>query len=345
MSNNTIRLGLVGAGRNMRDRHIPNFQSIEDVEIIGVCNRSLESSEKVAAEYKIAKAYEDWHELVNDPAVDAVVIGTWPYMHCPVTLAAIEAGKHVLCEARMSMDAKEAKEMYNASKGNSGLICQLVPSPITLRVDKHIKKLIHEGFLGKILAIEIEEGGAFLERDTPFHWRQDSSLSGYNIMSLGIWYEALMRWAGEASQVMAMGKTFVKERKEAGSGKMRPIHIPDHIDVLADMDCGAQMHIRISKVTGLADESKAVLYGSEGTLCFSSGKLYGAKKGDSELKELAISPEEEGRWKVEEDFIHAIKGESIKGGSANTTFEDGLKYMLFTQAVHQSITTGRSVSV
>ena len=345
MNQNTIRLGIVGAGKNMMDRHIPNFRAMEEVEIIGVCNRSLESSKKAASEYHIPKTYENWLELVNDPAIDAVVIGTWPYMHCPVTLASIHAGKHVLCEARMSMDAKEALEMYRAAKQAPGLICQLVPSPITLRVDKYIKRLISEDFLGDLLAIEIEEGGTFLECETPFHWRQDSDRSGYNTMSLGIWYEALMRWAGEANRVMAMGKTFVKMRKEPGSGKLRSIRIPDHIDVLADMDCGAQTHIRISKVTGLADESKAVLYGSKGTLCFSSGKLYGAKKGEAELKEMIIPSQEEGRWKVEEDFIHAVKREKINGGGANTSFEDGLKYMLFTQAVYQSITTGRAVFI
>ena len=345
MKQNRIRLGLVGAGRNMVDRHIPNFQAIEDVKIIGVCNRSVESSKKVAFEYNIPKVYENWLELVNDPEIDAVVIGTWPYMHCPVTLAAINAGKHVLCEARMSMSAKEAQEMYRASQSNPGLVCQLVPSPITLEVDKYIKRLISEDFLGEILAIEIEEGGAFLENDTPFHWRQNSDFSGYNIMSLGIWYEALMRWVGLASRVMAMGKTFVKMRKDESSKDLRSISIPDHIDVLADMDCGAQTHIRISKVTGFADESKAVLHGSKGTLRFSSGKLFGAKKGEAELKELTIPSEEEGRWKVEEDFIHAIKDEKIVGGGANTVFEDGLKYMLFTEAAFQSIKTGRAVFI
>ena len=323
MSQKIIRLGIVGAGKNMVDRHIPNFQAIEEIEIIGVCNRSLESSKKVALEYHIPKTYDNWLELVNDPAIDAVVIGTWPYMHCPVTLAAINTGKHVLCEARMSMDAKEAFEMCHAAKQNPRLICQLVPSPITLRVDKYIKRLISEDFLGEILAVEIEEGGEFLEQDTLFHWRQDSDRSGYNTMSLGIWYEALMRWVGEANRVMAMGKTFVKMRKEPGSGDLRSIRIPDHIDVLADMNCGAQTHIRISKVTGLADKSKVVLYGSKGTLCFSSNKLYGAKKGEEKLKELRIPLEEEGRWKVEEDFIHAIRDEKINGGGTNTTLMTG----------------------
>lgn len=335
---NIIRLGIVGAGTNMIDRHIPNFQTISGVEIRGVCNRSMESSKKVASRFGIANVYENWLDLVRDPQIDAVVIGTWPYMHGPVTIASIDAGKHVLCEARMAMNAKEACEMLVSSKQKPGLICQLVPSPITLRVDNHMKKRIREGFLGEILAIDIRDGGSFIDKDAPMHWRQDINVSGVNVMSLGIWYEALMRWIGDAKRVVAMGKTFVRMRKETGSGEYRKIQIPEHIDVIADMTCGAQAHFQISGVTGLSGKSGIMLYGSEGTLCFSSDKLYGGKKGDRELTELFIPPEEEGRWRVEEEFINAIRG---KEQITCTTFEDGWRYMIFTEAVFRSIETGQ----
>ena len=340
MNKSVVRLGIIGAGTNMTVRHIPNFQALEEIEITGVCNRSLESSQKVAAQFNIPKVYNNWLELVNDPEIDAVAIGTWPYMHCPVTIASIRANKHVLCEARMAMNAREAYQMAAAATQKPNLICQVVPSPITLRVDKHVKKLIFEDYLGEILAIEIEDGGSFLDYDAPLHWRQDIDLSGHNMMSLGIWYEALMRWVGDSKKVMAMGKTFVQMRKDNNHGDYKTVQIPEHVDVIADMACGALAHIRISAVTGLAKQPDAVLYGSKGTLRFASDKLYGGKKGDKKLKEIQIPFEEEGRWRVEEEFINAIKGrESV----TNTTFNDGLKYMVFTDAVFQSIETGMPV--
>ena len=76
----------------------------------------------------------------------------------------------------------------------------------TPRVDNTIKRLIAEGYLGDVLAIEARAGGAFLDSESSLQWRQDFDLSGLNIMSMGIWYEALMRWVGEATRILAMGK-------------------------------------------------------------------------------------------------------------------------------------------
>lgn len=91
-----IRIGVVGAGRNTIDRHIPGLQAIEGVEVVSVCNRSRASSERVAQQFGIPTVYESWAELIEAPDTDAIMIGTWPYRHCALTLAAISAGKHVL---------------------------------------------------------------------------------------------------------------------------------------------------------------------------------------------------------------------------------------------------------
>ena len=95
----TIRVGIVGAGANTRARHIPGLKTQSDVRIVGVCNRSPESSQKVAGEFNIPKTYGTWRELVADEEIDAVVIGTWPYLHERVTVSALTSGKHVMCEA------------------------------------------------------------------------------------------------------------------------------------------------------------------------------------------------------------------------------------------------------
>ena len=135
--NSAIRIGLVGAGANTRQRHIPGFQAIDGVEVVGVANRSVASGQRVAEEFGIPRVFDNWKDLVNSPDVDAVCIGTWPYMHCTVTLAALEAGKHVLTEARMSMDAAEARSMLQASRRHPGLVTQVVPSPFHLQSGPH----------------------------------------------------------------------------------------------------------------------------------------------------------------------------------------------------------------
>ena len=128
MTQDTIRIGLIGAGGNVRSRHIPGFRAQSNVEIVSVANRTRASGQAIADEFGIAKVCDGWEEVLADPNVDAVCIGTWPYLHAPVTIAALEAGKHVLCEARMAMNAAEAQAMLDCSREHPGQVAQIVPA-------------------------------------------------------------------------------------------------------------------------------------------------------------------------------------------------------------------------
>jgi len=334
-----IRVGIVGAGANTVTQHIPRLQALAGVEVVSVANRSRASAERVAQQVAIPTVYDRWEDLVAAADSDAIVVGTWPYLHARVTLAALAAGKHLLCEARMAMNAAEARQMYDAACANSHLVAQLVPSPYTLAVDATIQRLLAEGYLGELLAIDIHGGGGFIDHDAPLHWRQNGDLSGLNVLSLGIWYEALLRWVGEASRVVALGRTFVRQRRDS-DGLLRAVRVPDHLDIVAEMACGAQARFQFSAVTGHAGAPSATLYGSEGTLRFSDGRLLGGGRGDAELREITIPDHERGFWRVEEEFIGAIRGtEQLR----LTDFATGLKYMQFTEAVAQSMASGSVV--
>ena len=336
-----VRVGVVGAGANTTARHIPLLQGIDGVEIVGVVNRSESSSSTVAKRFGIPKTYGHWEQAVTDRDTNTIVIGTWPYLHCPVTLAALAAGKHVLTEARMAMNADEAGRMLAASLAKPGLVAQVVPSPITLFADATIRRLIAEGFLGQLLAVESRIRGDFLDSESPMHWRQNAELSGNNIMAMGIYYEAIVRWVGRATNVMARAKTFTAQRLNE-SGEPQPVGGPEHLDVVADLKCGAQLHMQQSAVTALLQDDAIYLFGSEGTLRLTSDRLFGGRKGDEQLTEIPITAEERGEWQVEEDFVAAIRGEREV---THTTFADGVHYMEFTDAVARSIRSGRLEAV
>src|SRR5919198_1805937 len=137
-----LRIGLVGAGANTRARHIPGLRAIPGVEIVAVCNRRPESTAAAAREFGIPRTFDRWEDLVADPAIDAVVVGTWPYLHCPVTLAALAAGKHVLTEARLSLNAAEAHRMLAAARRFPDLVTQVVPSPFGLKGHEVMAELL-----------------------------------------------------------------------------------------------------------------------------------------------------------------------------------------------------------
>ena len=343
MANDTVRVGLIGAGKNTRERHIPGFQSIEGIEIAAVANRSMQSGRQVADQFNIPQVYDNWQELLEDESLDAICIGTWPYMHRTLTLAALESGKHVLCEARMATNAAEAQDMLDASRERPELVAQIVPSPMTFKVDDLINKQINEGYLGNLLSVEIQVlGPDFVDVGGPFHWRHNRDLSGYNILSMGIWYEAMIRWAGRATKVMAMTKVNANYRMDENGNRVG-VTIPDHVDVLCELANGAQAHIRVSATTGLSPGNDIWLYGSEGTLHL-DGKLNlsGGKRGDSQLSEIANPPDGQYAWRVEQEFIGAIRGEE---SIVHTPFDVGVHYMEFTEAVTRSAQSGQAISL
>ena len=343
MPNDEVRVGLIGAGRNTRDRHIPGFHKVEGVEIVSVANRSRESGQRVADQFNIPQVYDNWRDLLEDDSINAVCIGTWPNMHRTLTVAALEAGKHVLCEARMAASAQDAREMLAASRRRPDLTTQIVPSPLSFRVDNVLQEMINDGYLGELLSVDLKSLGLdFVDTDSPLHWRQNRDISGFNILNMGIWYEAMIRWVGRATKVMAMGKVNVPYRRDE-SGALHGVSIPDHVDILCELANGAQAHLQFSAATGLSSGNEVWLHGSEGTIRLDHRlNIYAGKRGDHALTEAPVPEEKQGFWRVEEEFVNAIRGnEEI----TRTPFEVGVHYMEWTEAVSRSAQTGQAVSL
>lgn len=341
MAEEAIRVGLIGAGGNVRERHIPGFQGAEDCEIVAVANRTMESGRAVADQFNIPRVYGNWQELLEDEEINAVCIGTWPYMHRALTLAALEAGKHVLTEARMASDAGEAHDMLNASKAHPHLVCQLTPTSTSYSIDNVLIRLINEGHLGELLSVDFTSTpNTFANFDSPLHWRQDRKYSGYNILNIGAAYESMMRWLGRGNRVMAMAKTHVPFRK-GEDGHLTSATIPDHVDILYELANGAQVHMKMSATSGLNGGSGIWMFGTEGTIHVDpQRKVWAGKRGDRELMEVPNPPEGQAKYRVEEQFTNAIRG---KEQVDMVAFETGVHYMEWTEAVYRSAMTGQAV--
>ena len=339
---NTIRVGIVGLGANCRLRHVPGLRRCPGVEIVAVCNRSAASTAAAAREFGIPRTWERWEQLVADPDIDAVVIGTWPYLHAPITVAALEAGKHVLTEARMANTAAEARRMLQASLARPDLVAQLVPSPFGLEIHRVVVEYLAAGFLGQLReAVVLGTNASLSDPATPLHWRQSAEFSGVNMLALGILHETLTRWIPDPVRVMAQTAVFTRQRPEprndgTGSAELVDVETPDSVQVLTELPGGARGLYHLSGVIHHGPPPQIHLYGSAGTLRCEFApreRLLAAAADEPHLREIPIPADKRGGWRVEEEFIAAIRG---TGRVQFTDFAAGVRYMDFTEAVARS---------
>jgi len=331
-TNNKLRIGIVGAGAIVRDRHLPGLKKHPEVEIVAVSNSSYESSEKFCQENAPhATPMANWADLLAVPELDIVWIGTPPYMHSAVTISALEAGKHVFCQARMANDLAEAKEMLATSKRFPELVTMLCPPPFGLKGDLLVKKLLSENYLGRPHHIRLQcFTGAYLNADAPAHWRQRIEISGLNVLALGIYVEVLQRWFGDITGVFARGKLVHAIRQGY------EVIVPDLLTVLCRFANGAEGVLEFSGINALASGDRVEVYGDAGTMTYEFGTdaINVGRVGDRALHEMEIPPDLEGAWRVEEDFIGAVKSKGRL--KPQPDFETGVGYMRVVQAVADS---------
>jgi predicted dehydrogenase len=212
---------------------------------------------------------------------------------------------------------------------------------MTLPFDQTIIAMISGGFIGELIALDarIAAGSDFPNPNAPFHWRHDRTLSGNNIMSMGIWYEGIMRWVGPMKTVNAVGQSVINHRRDE-SGRRQASTIPDHVDITGELELGGQMRLNVTTVAGLAAYPIDIhIFGSEGTLRLYQAPggqttLAAGKRGDKRLKDVKIPKSKQGVWRVEEEFINAIRG---KEEITHTDFATAVKYMEWTDAVTMSL--------
>ncbi len=333
--NKTICIGVIGAGYNTRARHIPGFQAIPGVAVTAVCNRTKASGDKAARELGISLVTDNWREIVDSPAIDAICIGTWPNMHAKVAVAALRAGKHVLTEARMARNLAEAEMMLAESSLRPKLVAQIVPAPMSLPFDATIIDLLTSGELGRLREVLLTStNDALADSTLPLSWRQDLTLNGKNTLYLGIYYEMALRWLGRGvTSLSADGAIFTKERRDE-DGVPQTTTIPESITVSGKYEDGARLVGHFSGVELTPPRSEIRLNGTKAGLRLDllKNELWLTRAGKNEER-LEIAPEKRGSWRVEADFIDSIRENKPV---TLTNFAAGVSYMQFTEAVWES---------
>lgn len=336
MAKHPIRIGIIGAGQVTRERLIPGFKAIDGVQLVGVCNRRRETASRVARDFEIPRIFSSWEDLVGDDGIDAVYVGAWPNLHCPVTLAAFDAGKHILTQARMALNAREAQRMLDRSRECPNLTAMIVPSPYGLSGDPYMRSLLEDGFLGELRELHVHGlSGDLADRKMPMGWRQMTRYSGFNMLTLGILHETVLRWVSPASEVYAVASKFIPRRIDPELEKPARVGTPDSVHILTTQEDSSRGVYRVSGVVWHDHSTGVALYGSKGTLIYDlkNDEIWGGRIHDTGLRKMPIPDDLRGGWNCEKEFIGAIRGECQV---TRTNFETGVRYMQFTEAAARS---------
>jgi predicted dehydrogenase len=165
------------------------------------------------------------------------------------------------------------------------------------------------------------------------------------MLTLGILHETLIRWVPDPVSVFAQATAFVPDRQDPATGMLCRVGTPDSVQVLTEIAGGARGLYHFSGVTRFGPGSQIHLYGSEGTLKYElqpRDRLFSARRGEAELKEIPVPAGKELGWRVEAEFVDAIRG---RGKIEFTDFTTGVRYMDFTEAVARSAQTSRAVEL
>jgi predicted dehydrogenase len=240
----------------------------------------------------------------------------------------------------MSMDLAEAEEMLATAKRYPELVTMLCPPPFGLKADLMVKKILAENYIGRPHHVRLQSfTGNYLDSGAPAHWRQKIEISGLNTLTLGIYVEVLQRWLGEITGIFAREKIVYPLREGYD------VIVPDLLTILCSFESGAEGVLEFSGVNALALGDRLEIYGDLGTLTydFTSDVVQAGKLGDRALHVVDVPPELEDEWRVEEDFLAAVKSKGRV--RTNPNFDDGLRYMRVVQAVADSRSRNEWVAI
>ena len=348
-----VRIGIIGAGGIVKSRHLPGFARIEDCQVVAVHNRRRATAEAVAREWKIPHVVDSPEAVYGRDDINVVFVGTTPYLHRDLTIRALEAGKHVFCQARMARNLAEAREMLAAARAHPRQVTMICPAPHVDPGDRLVRQMIQRGDLGELRLVRLQHlSESNLSPDAPFHWRMDRDVSGHNVLTLGMFAEILNRWVGRARTVSATGTIFTRARRDPETTSMREVKVPESVVVTGELASGAHYVWTISGLAAYARSDAIEIYGTKGTLHYdlSHRVAFGrvdpsrqVRPGRGTEKQVAepieIPAELRGEWRVEADFVAAVRD----GAPVYPSFEDGVAYMELVEAVARSIAEERVV--
>lgn len=294
-----LNVGLVGAGF-MGKAHVVGYSNMPKLfwpapavpVMKTICDIVPEIAEEAKERFGFEKCCTDWNDIIHDPEIDVVSICTPNNAHAPIAIAALKAGKHVICEKPIASTLEDAKAMAEAAEeaAKKGVISMNAYQYRRVPAIDMAKKLIDEGSIGKILNIRctyLQSWSA--DPSSPLSWRFQKEIAGAGTLGdiASHVIDIAQYLAGDIEEVTGMMKTYIKERpvQEGGvdllgtvklgdDAEKRPVDVDDEDSFLVRFKNGAVGSIEATRnAWGRNNYITVELHGTLGSICFNYERL------------------------------------------------------------------------
>lgn len=337
------RVAVIGCGSIARMRHLPEYQANPNVEIVAVCDIVPERVKETAEQYG-AEAFTDYQVLLEHIKPDIVSVCLPNYLHAPVSIAALEAGAHVLCEKPMATSYEEGLAMIEAAKANDRHL-MIAHNQRFVASHQKAKELIEAGELGKIYSFRTAfghggpEGWSIDGKESWFFKKEEAFIGAMG--DLGVHKSDVIRYilGEEFTEVAAMVETNAKDDST----------VDDNAVCLLKSESGIIGTLTASWAYNTNEDNSTVIYGEKGTLRLEDDPTYSlianytdGRKVNYELGQIQ-SNDAGGQTSshVVDHFVDAIQNDR----APLITGEEGLKSLNIILAALESSETGKRVKI
>lgn len=347
-----LKVAVIGVGF-ISYYHLINYQNDPNTEIVALCDIDREKLERRGKEFGVKALYEDYREMLAKEEIDLVSVCTWNSVHAPAAIAALEAGKHVLCEKPMAMNAEQAEAMRAAAE-KSGKVLQVGFVRRFGRDAEVIREFSQRGALGDLYFAR-----AFYVRrhGNPGGWFGDKSRSGGGpLIDLGVHVIDLVRYLmGNPKPVSVFGAAYRKlgnrpDIRQVGTYSTVTKSRNDICDVedlaaaFIRFENGATLDVQAGFSLNLGkDETSIELFGDKGGVKLDPEfRLYNAMNGY--LTDVAIA--DRTGFDFEEAFaaeIHGFVNAVLGKAPVRATADDGVELMKIIDAIYASAESGHEI--
>ena len=343
------RVGIVGTGWG--ELQIEAFRHVRNVQVAALCDSDAARLETIAKRQKIDQTFSDYDKLLASGVVDLVSIVTPPEFHERMVRAAIDAGKHVLCEKPLGLNARVARELLECAEAR-GVVHAIDLEMRYLPGVAYCKELIDEDYVGQLFRVDVTMG-----MENPWgvngKWAADDARGGGVLMELGATFIDILRWwFGDVSAVLAQRNTHfpiikIPKTQVSEGNSFSTLHATGDDAFWSVLQFARGGQALLNFITGSRHDPGWTIkaYGQKGALVVNSGQLLGFHEGDREMAilpipkrlELGDNPRDPLMWsmsKLMEQMVGKINHE--RADKSFPDFRDGLAVSQIVDAVRRA---------